>query len=1349
MMLKKFTCITFCLFCCIMIALPETLNFRFAHITNDNGLTQNHVTCIMQDDKGLMWIGTKNGLCRYNGYEMTSYLHTISDKNSLSHNFIRSVYQDDKKRIWIGTDKGVCRYLPDKDQFVQYQIPDLAVNSLAQSHSILYCAAGILYYYDETNDKFLPVERGPDKEKITGTISLTVDKKNDILWVGGTNGLVGYNSDFSKSNEVNVLQPDHVKTFNDDIISLFIDSENTIWIGKHGNGIVSYNPATFQTVFYKDKAGLPSGVIRTISQDTKGRMWFGTEKGISVLKEDHTLENIQQDHTNHSGLNDNAIYSIEKDRSGNMWVGTYFGGVNVFYHDFEQFKYYNVGYDRMKLKGKAVRQITQENNSTIWIATEDGGLHQLDKNTGIIRVIENPNIHSDNIHSLQVDRDNNLWIGTFWGGLTRYNLKTGQYTLFNKGNSGLPDNSVFSIYVDRDNTVWIGTSSGLRYYDKQNNRIAAIQNEQLSINFIYYITGDKDGNLWIGLRYRGLVCYNKKQGIVTAWNAGKGDHTLSDNFITSILQDNSGRIWVGTNNGGLYEYRSQTNDFRSLLSEDIIPEQCIYALLEDNEARLWITTNNGLFCYNSETGQVMKFTTEEGLPTNHFNFTSAFKDNEGIVYMGTVRGMISFNPKEIEQKINYPNIVFTGLSIGDKNITSRSEDSPLQTELDNTTQIVLNHKQAQFFGIEYAGISHGHTKNIIYAIKMEGLSPDWQIVNSQRRIVFSRLPAGKYTFSVKASSSGNNWDDSNLRSIEIIVKPPFYASSFAYVLYVLLILFVIALIIRFYNNRLKEKNAIRVERLEKEKLEEMNELKRNFFTNISHEFKTPLTLIMSPVHQILGGADINEKNRKKLELVLKNSQSLMSLVKELIDFNKMESQQSRLSLQKGNPLHFIQEICNRFHVLAFDDEIKFEVEIEDLEEEVWFGLTTVEKIVNNLLSNAFKYTQKGGDVRLRASITEDDHGGLFLKITVADTGIGIAVEDQKKIFQPYYQAGKEGMSKRPGWGIGLTIIQSLAQLHKGTVSLESVPGQGSIFTVMLDVSSGAFPIESRLDLRADQNYFEKYNYSSIVSDDQLNSVLKSGYTQTDVKKNEILIVEDNTQMLNFLIEVFSEKYEVRIAQNGLDAVKQMEEKLPDLMISDIMMPEMDGAELCRRVKSTILTSHIPVILLTAKTGTENIIKGYELGADVYIEKPFNPSSLLLQVQNLLRTRDYNRQQFKESATMNIGVIARNKYDEKLLNDIRKVVEDNISNEEFSVSDVIKTVGISRTMLHVKLKSMLDMSIGDYIRNIRIERAKVLLLQGDTIADTAYETGFSDPNYFSKCFKKQTGKTPSEFVKKSR
>jgi ligand-binding sensor domain-containing protein/signal transduction histidine kinase/DNA-binding response OmpR family regulator len=1326
-------------------ALPETLDFRFVHINNDDGLTQNHVTCIMQDHKGLMWFGTKSGLCCYNGYEMKIYLHNFSDGNSLSHNYIRSIYQDEKKRIWIGTDRGLCRYLPDKDQFVRYDVSEREITAFAENNSTLYCTDGILYFYDEAADKFLPVEAGGNREQITGVITLAADK-NHTLWVGGLQGLIGYNSDFSKSNHVNILESDRVKTTDDNVISLFIDAEENLWIGKNGNGIVSYNPETFRSTFYEDKARLPNGVIRAISRDSRGRMWFGTEKGLSILKEDQTFENIQQNYANHFGLNDNAIYSIKADRSGNMWIGTYFGGVNVFYRDFNQFNYYSVGYNRNQLRGKAVRQIIQQDDRIMWIATEDGGLHKLDKTTGEISTVKNPGIRSDNIHSLQIDADHNLWIGTFRGGLTRYNLKTEQYTVYNSQNSILPDNNLFSMYVDGENTVWLGTSSGLRYYDKQNDSIAFIQNELLSSNFVYCITGDREGNLWIGLRTYGLVCYNKKQGIVRNWTAKEGENDLLDNFITSILPAQGGQIWVGTNNGGLYEYRPATNDFRSLLSEGIIPEQCIYALLEDNDHNIWITTNKGLFRYNPETEQVMKFTTEEGLPTNHFNFTSAFKDEGGIVYLGTLQGMISFNPKEVSQKVNFPDIVFTGLTIGEENMTSQSKDSPLKTEFDNTAQIVLNHKQAQFFGIEYAGILFGHTRNVIYAIQMEGLNADWQIVNNQRRIVFSQLPAGKYTFKVKASSSRNTWDDSNIRSIKITVKPPFYASAGAYLIYTLIVAGLVAFLFKLYYNRLKEKNAVRVARLEKEKLEEMNELKRDFFTNISHELKTPLTLIMSPVRQLLGDTGINEKNRKKLELVMKNSNSLMSLVKELIDFNRMESRQSQLKLQRGNPLGFIREICNRFQVLAFDDEIKFDTDIEDLDEEVWFDITAVEKIVNNLLLNAFKYTPGGGSVKLLASITEDGEGTLLLKIAVTDTGIGIAEKDREKIFQPYFQVNRDGTAKRPGWGIGLNLIQSFAQLHRGTVSLESEPGKGSTFTVTLNVSPGTFPVEYRLDLRADENYIEKYNYSGIFSNGALSAIAKNGSEDVGEKKNEILIVEDNTEMLNFLVEIFAETYDVKVAQNGLEAIRQMEQQLPDLLISDIMMPEMDGNELCSRVKSTILTSHIPVILLTAKTGTENIIKGYELGADVYIEKPFDPSSLLLQVQNILRTRDFNRRQFKEAAAMNIGMVARNKYDEKLLNDIRKVVEDNISNEEFSVGDVIKTVGISRTMLHVKLKSMLDMSIGDYIRNIRIEKAKELLLQGDTIADTAYATGFSDPNYFSKSFKKQTGKTPSEFVK---
>jgi ligand-binding sensor domain-containing protein/signal transduction histidine kinase/DNA-binding response OmpR family regulator len=1332
--------------CLLLLPVPaifaaEALNFRFSHITTDNGLVHNHVTCIMQDNSGLMWFGTKNGLCRYDGYEIKIYQHNTNDSNSLNHNFIHSIFQDRQKRIWIGTENGVCRYLPNQDAFVQYPAPAAQVTSFAQNNeSTLFCSAGMLYYYREQQDEFLPVKiPAPERKNITGTNTLHVDR-NNWLWIGGNAGLTGYNPDFSESKVVNILSPGKSHTGNDHVNTLFIDLKGVIWIGKNGNGIVSYHPQTSEVRFYTDVAGLPSLLIRSITGDPHGRIWFGTEKGISVLQNDGHFRNIQQDLSNRFGLNDNAIYSILRDRSGNMWAGSYFGGINVLYYDFEQFTYYDAGDNETELRGKAVRQIIgNEDNNSLWITTEDGGLHKFDKQAGDFTRLAHPLIKSDNIHSLLIDDEHNLWIGTFWGGLTRYNLKTKQFSLFNSDNSLLPDNCIFCLFQDKNKTIWMGTSSGLCFLNKKTGKIERVENDLLKNAFIYHIAQDCNGNFWIGSRMSGLIFFNSEQNVARNWNVQKGANALSDNFVTFVLVDSENRIWVGTNNGGLYEYRVATDDFRSFRREGLIREQCICALLEDDNGTFWITTNNGLFCYNPATAETQKYTTENGLPTNNFNYVSAYKGEDGTIFLGTVHGMISFDPHNIHQEIDFPNIILSRLIIGNETMRPNAHNSPLTTALDNTSRIELNHTQARFVRIEYAGIALGHSQEINYAVKMEGLNSDWQNVGTQRQIVFSRLPAGKYIFKVKAALSKN----ASVRQIEIVVHPPFYTSIYALILYVLIVIALVYFTLKFYYHRLKEKNEIRVNMLEKEKLEEMNRLKHDFFTNISHELKMPLTLIMAPVRQMLSEPDVNEKTRRNLDLVLKNSNSLMNLAKELIDFNKLEANHLQIKLQKGNPLDFIQEICNRFQALACEDEVDFTVEIENLEEEVWFSLSIVEKVINNLLSNAFKYTPQGGKVKLHAAITDGENGRLMLKIAVSDTGAGISAENKEKIFNAYYQANDILPSKRPGWGIGLTITKGLVQQHKGEIYLESEPGKGSTFTVLLDVSPGAFPLKNRIELRADQLYLKKkYNYSSIISEEQLQLLPKN--TAGNSSKNKILIVEDNGKMLLFLAGIFEEKYEVRTAKNGIEALESVEKALPDLLISDIMMPGMDGFELCRRIKSSLLTSHIPVVLLTAKTGEENVLRGYELGADAYIEKPFNPPSLLLLVKNLLNTRDNNRRQFKESVTANIGVIAQNKYDEKLLNDIKKCVDDNISNEDFCVNDIIRTVGISRTMLHVKLKSMLDMSIGDYIRNIRIDRAKELLLQGDNISDTAYATGFADPNYFSKCFKKQTGKTPSEW-----
>jgi ligand-binding sensor domain-containing protein/signal transduction histidine kinase/DNA-binding response OmpR family regulator len=1322
----------------------ETLNLRFSHITTDDGLVHNHVTCIMQDSSGLMWFGTKNGLCRYDGYEIKTYQHNANDSSSLNHNFIHSIFQDREKRIWIGTENGICRYLPDRDAFVQYPEPAVPVSSFAQnSRSTLYCSAGILYSYREEPDEFLPVEiaaSGRESKYITGARVLSVDR-NDRLWTGGNTGLTGYDADFSKSDVVNILPPGRSHRAEDNVNALFVDSKGVIWIGKNGNGILSYNPQTVEVRFYTGVPGVPSGLIRSIMGGPNGRIWFGTEKGISVLLNSGEFCNVQQNLANRFALNDNAIYSILCDRSGNMWLGSYFGGVNVLYYDFEQFTYYDAGVKENELQGKAVRQIIGNSDNTLRIATEDEGLYKLDKSNGNFDRIRHPLIRSDNIHSLLIDDRRNLWIGTFWGGLTRCNLKTNHYTLFNTQNSALPDNCIFCLFQDKNHTVWIGTSSGLCFLNKQTGRIERVENELLKNTFVYHISQDAGGNLWMGSRARGLIFFNSEQNVARNWTAQKGPHSLSDNFVTTTLVDSKNRIWVGTNNGGLYEYRTATGDFRSFRNEALINEPCICALIEDNDGALWITTNQGLFCYHPEKAEIKKYTTENGLPTNNFNYVSAYRDDNGTIFLGTVHGMISFNPQNIHQEVNFPNIILSRLIIGNETMRSNTSESSPANVLDNTSCVELKHTQAQFISIEYAGIAPGHSREINYAVKMEGLNDNWQDVGSQRRIIFSRLPAGKYIFKVKATLAKNT----SIRQFELIVHPPFYASVYALTLYLLTALALTGFILKFYYRRLKEKNEIRVNILEKQKLEEMNRLKHDFFTKISHELKMPLTLIMAPVCRMLAEPDLNEKTRQKLDLILKNSNSLMNLVKELIDFNKMESNQLHIKLQKGNPMDFIREICHRFQALACEDNVDFTVRIENLEEEVWFSLSIVEKVINNLLSNAFKYTPQGGEVKLFAAITDGENSRLLLKIIVSDTGIGISKEDREKIFRAYYQANDAILSKRPGWGIGLTIIKDLIQQHKGDIYFESELGKGSTFVVRLDVSPDAFPVENRLDLRADRLYLkEKYNYSSIIPEEQLQQIRKNT-PAGDVSKNKILIVEDNVDLLQFLAGMFEEKYDVDIVKNGREAFEKMEKALPDLIISDLMMPEMDGIELCRSIKSNLLTSHIPVVLLTAKSGEENVLKGYELGADAYIEKPFNPEALLLLAKNLLNTRDNNRRRFKESVTANIGIIAHNKYDEKLLNDIRKCVDDNISNGDFCVNDIVRTVGVSRTMLHVKLKSMLDMSVGDYIHNIRIDRAKQLLLQGDCIADTAYATGFADPNYFSKCFKKQTGQSPSEWL----
>lgn len=1330
-------------------AVSNGLDFRFAHITNNEGISQQHITSMMQDDKGLMWIGTKNGLCVYNGYEFKRYFNSSSDENSLSHNFIRSVFQDSKKRIWIGTERGLCRYLPHFDAFERYDHLLTNISLFAEnSKGSLFCISGYnrLNRFNEKENAFERITTIADSVQI---YALTTDKNNRIL-IGTDKDLKVFDEKFQNVTEYTRMNADgQSRGLTDAVNVVFIDKQNNIWLGKNGSGVMRINPVTNETDYWTAKNGLTEGMIRAIEQDAQGRMWFGTEKGLFVLYPDGRIQNVQQDFTNNQGLNDNAVYSIVRDRDDNMWIGTYFGGINIFKNDYKQFRYYRAGYSANLLKGKAIRKIVEEGNGIFWIATEDGGLNRLNERTGEIRKIEHPTL-VDNVHALLLDSvSNELWIGLFRGGITRYNLKTGSFVNFPESHAtGLESNMIFSLEMDHDGVLWVATVRGLRFFNKATQRFDRISHESLSNIFIYTLYVDSKNNVWIGTRTQGLFRYNKKTGEIKSWVNNENNSGLTDNYITSIFEDAGKQIWIGTNNGGLHMVNLKNDNVSKIENELLQNEKCIYGILQDKHKRLWISTNNGLICMQPGQNELRRFTTDEGLPVNQFNYSSCLRARSGRFYFGTVNGMISFMPDNVQINNRKLNIVLSNLFIGNHIVTARDEKSPLTTSFDEASKIRLTSAQARSFSIEYAAISLGHTSNIAYAIKMEGVDREWNYVSNQRRIVYSGLPHGNYVFKIRASASNQNWDEASERLLAIEIMPPFYLSNLAYLIYFLLIMGAAFLIFRFVSMRIREKNLMKMEHLEKENIKAMNKMKIDFFTNVSHELKTPLTLIISPLQSVIEDAALDFGLKSRLQTVMRNAHRMVKLIDELITFNKIESGQTQIHLQKGNPLEFIEEIYYLFKDIAGKKDINFELRLENNGEEVWYSPSYVEKIVNNLVSNAIKFTSEGGTIILSSCIIERNAGEVMLDIRVEDTGIGIAKEELGNVFNNYYQTRRGQNFDSNGWGIGLALTRNLVQMHKGTIAVESGIGKGTKFSVLLNVSDNAFSAQEKSEVKADQNFLVTYNYQK--SEIRESSVLPvPQYPNTDIDseaKYTLLVVDDNQELADFLSEIFAAKhYRVLTAANGEEALRIAAKSNPDIVISDIMMPVMDGITLCGKLKNDLLTSHIPVILLTAKQGHQNIISGYESGADMYIEKPFNTQALELMVQNMLRTREQNRKQIKEDPELNITAVARNPRDEKLMNAIKAFVNDNIENENLSVSDITQAVGISRTVLHVKMKNLLDMSISEYVRTLRLGKAKELLLEGLNISESAYRTGFSDPNYFSKCFKKKYGSTPSDFI----
>lgn len=1325
-------CIFFLLFPASTEGKIQYNNIRFKQLSITEGLAHSTVNAISQDSKGFMWFGTRNGLCRYDGYNITKFVHEEGDSSSISHDFITRLYNDRyRNTLWISTEQGICKYNPQNEKFTCYHIEGNSRNNVlflntSTNKFLAGCSNGI-FQYDEKNNLFIPFilcdNRG---ENIRGL----VEDSNGILWINTNKELKRYNLKKEQFEPLSsIIRPFLKKCIN----LVMLPNNQLLFATTQEVFIYNINNNSLYTLTSTEEIRQ----FRCATTDCLNNIWVGSENGIFVYDQTFRLiANYKQSESDLSNLNDSPIYSLFEDSNNNMWVGTYFGGVNYFVYNSDQFRIYPYGNSSNHLSGKAVRQIINAPDNGLYIATEDGGLNYLNGNREITRseqIQKQMDIKNRNIHSLLIDSHQNLWIGLFLRGM-KYHIPKEHKTL--SFNRGIGENSSgFCIVEDQTGKIWYGGPSGLFTLTKQHGEFRL---KKISSLPVFCMLNLNDSILWTGSRINGVHQINK----YTEKETPIPQFSYDKLYVTFLYMDSKESIWMGTNNDGLFVLNKKGEKLRSYSKKEL-GSNAIKGIIEDDQNSIWLGTDNGLCNIQPKSGQINIYTIADGLPTNQFNYSSVCKTPDGELFFGTINGMISFYPDQVHPVEPHFNIALTEIWSNNNFLSPSNPDALLPASISESDAIILTHKQAQSIRIEYSGLNYQYKDKTQYAMILEGIDKEWQLVGNQHQVRFSNLPSGNYTLRIKASSDGINWDEKGQKTLAIEVLPPWWLSPWAYLIYAALVLCIIYLGYKYTKARLILLMRLKTEHEQRVNMEEMNRSKINFFTYVSHDLKTPLTLILSPLQRLIEQGQISNNHREKLEVIYHNANRMHYLIDELLTFSKIEMNQMEINVRKGNIMRFLDELSHIFDIVSKDKEIDFIVSLEETDEEVWFSPSKLERIIYNLLSNAFKYTQPGDYVKLSAKLIKKE-SETFVEILVKDSGRGIPKEAQDKIFDSYYQVEKK--DHRKGFGVGLSLTKSLIQMHKGNIRVESELGKGSEFVVNLNVSESAYSLSERSMENITSEEIRKYNLhmkeTIELIPDQLISVKQDGATV----RESILIVEDNKEINDYLTEIFSKDYEVLRAYDGAEAMKLLKKQLPDLIITDVMMPTVDGLELTEHIKQDLNTSHIPVILLTAKTDEADHTQGYMKGADAYITKPFNAHNLELLVQNIRTNRKRNIEYFKRIEKLNITQITNSPRDGVFMKELVDLIMANIQDEDFGVTEIINHMKISRSLLHTKLKSLTGCSITQFMRTIRMKEARIHLQNGMNVSEASYAVGMTDPNYFTKCFKKEFNVTPTEFIK---
>lgn len=1336
-------------------------DLKFKQVSTLNGLPTDEVQKIYQDKEGFIWMATRYGLCKYDGYEVSVYKSNLYNPGLLTHNNIYCLADDYDGNLWVGTQEGLNRINKKTGEIYQYTAPILPNNNvsclLVTSDNRVWIGTdgGLCRYMPEKDSLAVYTEIRKVTGGSLGMIKSLFEDADGDLWIGTwTEGLFRYSPSQDKLfayPRINERNSAHV---------IYQDAARHIWVGGWDCGLfLLHHPKDMSKVFYDsyvhkvgDETSLSDNIVYDIVEDKHTRdLWVGTRSGLSIMRHDRPgyFINYKPRHSAHH-IPCDEINSLLRDRADNIWLASIGGGVMLVDTKRLPFTRHFLDLEEDDVPTAAVRAIFADSDKNLWLGTGSYGLARKDYATGKVtfftHIPEFARIKDvPTVNSIIQRKNGEIWFATYNGGVLIYKKGEEVRMLTDENSSFLYSDCVLALLEDSRSNCWVGCRGGLGVYlsDSRHYQFGRMDFDDGTHADWYHVKEfqeDTDGSIWIATANCGILHITGDVAhpeTLKYSNYSLNNHRLSINSALCLHVDACGRLWAGTEGGGLYLYDRRNDTFIEKNHEYNIPGDMVGSIEEDRQGGLWLGTNLGLMQLNvqpdASLATIRVYTTADGLLDNFFIArSSCCRSNE--LFFGGNKGYNSFFPdalKEVNRTVPY---MITDIKIFNRPLSAlepalRDRISP---DMPCFTQRLRLPYSYNNFNIEFASLTYKNPDLNQYAYQLVGFDKDWQYTNASRRFAYyNNLGSGTYKFRLKATNENGIWSE-NIREIEVEVLPPFWATWWAYVIYVLMVAGILYFVFRVVKNRMLLRNELHLREMEKSKLEELNHTKLQFFTNITHELLTPLTIISATVDELkmqLPGHD------DLYTIIGNNINRLIRLMQQILEFRKAETGNLKLRVSPGDIAAFVRNEAESISPLIKKHKIHFSVLCNPESIMGYFDTDKLDKILYNLLSNAAKYNREGGFVQVTISYSDDKD---FVRLSVKDNGLGIPKKKQEMLFQRFYE-GDYRKFNTIGTGIGLSLTKDLVELHGGTICVESEEQRGTEFIVTLPIDRAYFE-EEQIDEEAVLPVQKTIIYNEVSEESKVG-------LEKDVQHNSLLVVEDNEELLQLMVRLLRREYNIYTAENGKDAVTVLENEEIDLIVSDVMMPVMDGIELCKYVKGKLEISHIPVILLTAKNKEEDRAEAYEVGADAFISKPFNLAVLHARIRNLLKYKERMAHDFKNQLVFEVKELNYTSVDEDFMQRAIDCVNRHLEDCDFDQSQFVEEMGTSKSTLYKKLKSLTGLNTSAFIRNIRLKAACRIMedkKSGLRISELAYAVGFNDPKYFSVCFKKEFGILPTEY-----